>query len=108
MATLVTHAGWRVMTLSLAAVVMIFVPMLAWLMRDRPADLGLSAYGDTSVAGPAPLRSGNPITAPFRALADRSRSRDFWLTHLIPACVDHGLGEVVGAERTGRGGVVRV
>jgi sugar phosphate permease len=114
MATLVTYAGWRVMSLSLAASLMIFVPLVALLMHDRPSDLGLSAYGDTSVAGPVPPRSGNPIAATFRALADGARSRDFWLiaggyfvcgastngligTHLIPACVDHGLGEVVGA-----------
>jgi sugar phosphate permease len=114
MAALVTHAGWRVMSLSLAAIVMMFVPVLAWLMRDRPADLGLSAYGATSVVGPAPQPSGNPIAVTFRALFEGARSRDFWLiaggffvcgastngligTHLIPACVDHGLGEVVGA-----------
>jgi predicted MFS family arabinose efflux permease len=50
----------------------------------------------------------------FRALAAGMRSRDFWLiaagyfacgattngligTHLIPACIDHGLSEVAGA-----------
>jgi predicted MFS family arabinose efflux permease len=50
----------------------------------------------------------------FRALESGVRSRDFWLiagsyfacgattngligTHLIPACIDHGLGEIAGA-----------
>jgi sugar phosphate permease len=113
MAALVTYAGWRVMTLSLAATVMIFVPLVAWLMRERPEDIGLAAYGGTRAIGPLP-RSGNPIAVTFRALADGARSRDFWLiagsyfvcgastngligTHLIPACVDHGLTEIVGA-----------
>ena len=54
------------------------------------------------------------VAVAFRALGDGARSRDFWLiagsyfvcgastngligTHLIPACVDHGLTEVTGA-----------
>ena len=114
MAALVTYAGWRVMSLTLAASVMLFVPLVAWLMRERPEDLGLAAYGGTRVAGPPPAPTGNPITVAVRALTDGARSRDFWLiagsyfvcgastngligTHLIPACVDHGLGEIVGA-----------
>ncbi|MGE0257154.1 MAG: MFS transporter [Alphaproteobacteria bacterium] len=130
MAALVTSAGWRVMSLILAASVLVFVPLVVWLMRDRPESVGLLAYGETH-AGPASRASfasnpsannpsagnppaGNPIMISFRALGDGARSRDFWLiagsyfvcgastngligTHLIPACVDHGLTEVVGA-----------
>ncbi len=122
LATLVTYAGWRVMSLSLAASVMIFVPLIALLLRERPEDLGLAAYGGTRIVVPAPAATGNPIAAMFRALADGARSRDFWLiagsyficgastngliaTHLIPACVDHGLGEVVGASLLAATGV---
>lgn len=115
MAALATYAGWRVMSVVLAVVVMAFVPPLAWLMRDRPEDIGLRPYGDTGpAAAPAPRPAGNPITVTFRALADGARSRDFWLiaggyfvcgattngligTHLIAACVDAGLTEIVGA-----------
>lgn len=115
MAALSTYAGWRVMSLALAAVVMVFVPPLAWLMRERPEDIGLRRYGDTrATSPPAPGPAGNPFAITFRALADGARSRDFWLiaggyficgattngligTHLIPASVDHGLSEVAGA-----------
>jgi sugar phosphate permease len=114
MAALVTHAGWRAMSLSLAASVLIFVPLIALLMRERPEDLGLAPYGAARAAVPMLPLAGNPMAVTFRALADGARSRDFWLiagsyficgastngligTHLIPACVDHGLGEVVGA-----------
>jgi sugar phosphate permease len=116
MATLVTHAGWRVMSLTLAAVLLAFVPLLVWLMRERPEDLGITAYGDSGLAGPppAPPPAGNPFAVTLRAFAEGARSRDFWLiaggyficgastnglisTHLIPACVDHGLSEEVGA-----------
>jgi len=114
MATLVTHAGWRIMSLTLAAVLIVFVPLLALLMRDRPGDLGLAPYGDARGPQPVAAPQGNPVAVAFRALGDGARSRDFWLiaggyfvcgastngligTHLIPACVDHGLTEVVGA-----------
>jgi sugar phosphate permease len=114
MASLVTHAGWRVMSLMLAAVLMLFVPVLALLMRERPEQLGFAPYGDPRGPRPVPPLQGNPVAFAFRALSEGVRSRDFWLiaggyficgastngligTHLIPACVDHGLDEVVGA-----------
>ena len=114
MAALVTYAGWQVMSLSLAASVLVFVPLVAWLMRERPEDLGLARYGETPLAGPPRAPAGNPFAVAMRALTDGARSRDFWLiagsyfvcgastngligTHLIPACVDHGLGEITGA-----------
>jgi sugar phosphate permease len=116
MAALVTHAGWRIMSLTLAAVLLAFVPLVVWLMRERPEDLGILPYGDSGLgarATSAPPR-GNPFTATLRAFADGARTRDFWLiaagyfvcgastnglisTHLIPACVDHGLSEEIGA-----------
>jgi sugar phosphate permease len=114
MAWLVTTAGWRPMSLTLAICVLLAVPLVAWLMRDRPESVGLRPYGETQAAAEPVRPTGNPIAVSFRALGDGVRSRDFWLiagsyficgastngligTHLIPACVDHGLGEVVGA-----------
>jgi sugar phosphate permease len=115
MAWIATQAGWRLMSLVLAAAVLLFVPVLALLMRDRPQDLGLAPYGERLAPRPAAAPQGNPVMVAFRALRDGARSRDFWLiagsyfvcgastngligTHLIPACVDHGLTEVVGAS----------
>ena len=115
MAALASSAGWRTMSFTLAAIVMLFVPPLAWLMRDGPEDVGLRRFGEDENAPPSPAGpAGNPIAVTFRALADGVRSRDFWLiaggyfvcgattngligTHLIPACVDTGLTEIVGA-----------
>jgi sugar phosphate permease len=114
MAAMATHAGWRVMTLVLAASVMLFVPVLALFMREHPQDLGLAPYGDRSGAPATAIPVGNPVAAAFRALFEGARTRDFWLiaggyfvcgattngligTHLIPACVDHGLTEIAGA-----------
>src|SRR5258708_35569431 len=114
MPRLTSNAGGRTVCCVLTATVLGFVPVLLWLMRDRPEDLGLVPYGATQADPPAPP-AGNPITAAFRGLSEGARSRDFWLlagsyfvcgastnglisTHLIPACVDPGLTEVAGAS----------
>ncbi len=114
LAELVTHFGWRVMSLVLAGAVVVFVPLVALLMRDRPRDLGLGPYGGEGEPSTEDVPQGNPFAAAFRALGTGARKRDFWLiaggyfvcgattngligTHLIPACVDHGFSEVAGA-----------
>src|SRR6516162_11059204 len=79
MASLVTHFGWRVMSLVLAGAVIVFLPLPALLMRNRPEDVGLRPYGDLGASRPDALPEGNPITVALRALAVGARSRDFWL-----------------------------
>jgi sugar phosphate permease len=122
LAALVTRFGWRIMSLSLAATVLVFVPLVAAFMRNRPRDIGLAPYGGELAAEGEPAPVGNPLTAPFGAVWENIRKRDFWLiaggyfvcgattngligTHLIPACVDHGLSEVAGASLLAAGGV---
>src|SRR5271169_4561140 len=79
LAELVTHFGWRVMSLVLAGVVIVFVPLVALLMRDRPQDLGLTPYGaEGEPTTEAPPR-GNPFAAAFGALGAGAGKRDFWL-----------------------------
>jgi sugar phosphate permease len=122
MAALATNAGWRIASLALVATVVALLPVVALLMRDRPEDLGLSRYGDRGPPRPTGLPAGNPVAVAFRALGAGMRSRDFWLiaagyfacgattngllgTHLIPACIDHGLSEVAGASLLAATGV---
>ncbi|HWD60076.1 MAG TPA: MFS transporter [Stellaceae bacterium] len=122
LAALVTHAGWRTMSLVLGVVVVALVPLLVLAMRDRPEDLGLGAYGDPRGPRPVEKPQGNPVTIAFRSLWQGARTRDFWLiaggyfvcgastngligTHLIPACVDHGLTEVAGAGLLAAAGI---
>jgi sugar phosphate permease len=122
LAALATDFGWRVMSVALAGTVIIFVPLVALLMRDRPGDLGLAPYGDESRPRAAEPVRGNLLTVAFRALGEGAGKRDFWLiaggyfvcgattngligTHLIPACVDHGLSEVAGASLLAAAGV---
>jgi sugar phosphate permease len=122
LAELVTHFGWRVMSLALAAAVLVFVPPVALLMRNRPRDLGLTPYGAVGPPEPEAPIGGNPLVTAVSALGSGGRKRDFWLiaggyfvcgattngligTHLIPACVDHGLSEVAGAGLLAAAGV---
>lgn len=111
LARIVTHHGWRSATHVVAATAaIVFVIVFLW-MKDRPADIGLLPYGarqdSQALAEAAPY-------PPIRGLAWASRSREFWIiagsfficgastsglvgTHLIPACMDHGIPEVQAA-----------
>ncbi|MGH7048211.1 MAG: MFS transporter [Stellaceae bacterium] len=114
LAALATDFGWRIMVLVLAVTVALFVPLVVLLMRDRPRDLGLTAYGAEAEPVTVEPPQRNPLSVAFVALSSGVGKRDFWLlaggyfvcgattngligTHLIPACVDHGLSEVAGA-----------
>ena len=120
MASLVTHAGWRVMSLVLAARWSSLVPVVG-AVDARPAGAISVSPPTATKRGPQPVaaRPGNPIggrlprarrgRADARFLADRGRlfvcgatTNGLIGTHLIPACVDHGLSEVIGAGLLGR------
>jgi predicted MFS family arabinose efflux permease len=113
-AHVVEHYGWRAVTLLVAAVIALLLPLVALLVRDRPADAGVLPYG-ASPETPVPERSRqNPLANALRVLRESSRKPDFWLlagsffvcgattnglvgTHLVPACMDHGIPEVRAA-----------
>jgi sugar phosphate permease len=114
LATLVVGSGWRWAVVAISAVALIVAPIAFWVMRDRPQDKGLRPLGLPNTEDvPAPL-GGNPFAAAISALWMASRSREFWIlagtffvcgastnglvgTHLIPACMDHGIPEVQAA-----------
>ncbi len=113
LAKLAVDTGWRAVTLTVAAAALLLVPLAALILRDRPGDLGLARLGEGAVL-PVIRSAQNPAVRALGALRQASRSRDFWLlsgsffvcgastngligTHLIPACVDHGIAEVSAA-----------
>ena len=113
LASLAVGQGWRSVSLVVAAATLALIPLVALLLRDRPADLGLPRYGEAAVT-PTPILTENPARRALRGLRTGLRSRDFWLlagtfficgastngligTHLIPACIDHGIAEVTAA-----------
>jgi sugar phosphate permease len=115
LAAIATNFGWRTMALVVAAVALLVLPVVAFLMRDRPEDVGLAPYGAPPGTKTASASSTNPVRAALRVLGMGARSRDFWLiagsfficgastngligTHLIPACIDNGIAEVAAAS----------
>jgi predicted MFS family arabinose efflux permease len=107
-----TH-GWRAVVLTVAACALALIPLVWWLLPERPSDIGLTRYGAVDAAPPAE-HTGNPVTAALGALGQAVRNRDFWYlfatfficgfttnglvgTHLIALCGDHGIAEVRAA-----------
>jgi predicted MFS family arabinose efflux permease len=113
LASLAVHLGWRAVSLALAAATLALMPLALVVLRDRPADLGLAAYGASTIEPPRHATL-NPALRALSALGTGIRSFDFWLlagtffvcgastngligTHLIPFCGDHGIPEVQAA-----------
>ena len=106
--------GWRTTVLTIAAVALLVIPLVALLMRERPEDVGLAPYGETGGPKPVVAAHGNPFALALRTLGEAASRRDFWLlagtffccgastngligTHLIPACLDNDIPEVTSA-----------
>jgi predicted MFS family arabinose efflux permease len=92
---------------------LVVVPLVVWLLRDHPADVGLPAYGADRVE-PRPQATTGAARRAVTALRDASGSGAFWLlvggfticglttsgllgTHFIPAAHDHGMPETTAA-----------
>jgi MFS family permease len=102
-----TSGGWRAASLGTTAAALAVVPLVAWLLRDRPRDLGVVPYGGTAADDVDPVRTG-AARAAVRGLVEGARHRPFWLLaagfficglstnglvqpHFIPAAHDHGM-----------------
>ncbi len=115
-AWLTEHHGWRTATLAVTFAALSVVPLVVWLLRDHPRDVGTTRYG----AGPEE-RAGHasPPSAPspenggaagraLGALRSAVRTPAFWLlagtfaicgastngligTHFVPAAHEHGM-----------------
>ena len=114
LAWIAQHFGWRAMVFVLAGAIAALIPLVAWGMRDRPADVGLAPYGESGGAHAVPAMLGNPFRRTMLALGEGLRNRTFLLlagafvicgattngfvgTHLIPACIDAGFTPVASA-----------
>ncbi|MEH2004414.1 MFS transporter [Nostoc sp.] len=114
LASVADRFGWRTAALALSGAALLIIPAIAVFMRDRPADVGLRPFGDNSETVEVFKPKVNSITSTLNALWLGIRKRDFWLlfgsfficgastngligTHLIPACIDHGIPEVKAA-----------
>ena len=122
-AEVTTRHGWRVPSLIVAAAALAVVPLVALFMRDRPQDVGLTAYGATKDE-PDVVPTGS-FRAAFDGLLLGARVPAFWLlagsfaicgattngligTHFIPAANDHGMPTTLAAGLLATIGVLDV
>jgi MFS family permease len=115
LASLAVSHGWRSAALTVTGAALAVVPLVVWLLRDHPADVGTTALGapeGTPILKPPPVRgSGRRALSVLRSA---SRTSTFWLlvggfaicgastngliaTHFIPAAHDHGMPETTAA-----------
>jgi sugar phosphate permease len=114
LAALIERHGWRLAALVIAGCAAAVIPFALLLIRERPADLGLAPYGEQADEGLRSAAAARPAESALAVLRSVAPSRDFWLlfasfficgastngligTHLIPACMDHGIPEVKAA-----------
>jgi MFS family permease len=99
--------GWRAAALTVSVCALAVVPVVVFLLRERPADVGELPYGGTPADVVEPLRSGAARLA-VGTLLRAARVRTFWLLvggffvcgatttglvqqHFMPAAHDHGM-----------------
>ena len=99
--------GWRAAALTVSVSALAVVPVVVFLLRERPADVGELPYGGTPADVVEPLRSGAARLA-VGTLVRAARVRTFWLLvggffvcgatttglvqqHFMPAAHDHGM-----------------
>ena len=90
-AYLATHAGWRWASALTAVLALAIVPLVLWLLHDRPADIGAEPYGAPAVPLEAPIHGSSPTVEPTAVaepgpgrtalieLGRASRTRAFWI-----------------------------
>ncbi len=105
--------GWRWVTYTTSLAAVAAIPLAVFVLRDRPEDVGLSAYG-APAGHVTPQATENPIRVAFTGLRDVSRLGGFWLlfggflvcgvstngliaTHFIPAAGDHTIHRATAA-----------
>lgn len=118
-AWLIEHMGWRVAVLPVLAACAVLALLVFGLMRSRPAEIGLAAFGEVPASTPVPPAPQPAVpfrlSGPFRVLRDAARNQAFWVlagtfficglstngliqTHFIALCGDFGMGPVPAAS----------
>ncbi|MEV0892597.1 MFS transporter [Promicromonospora sp. NPDC050262] len=123
LAWIVENQGWRPASVTVAIASLVAIPLVLFLLRDHPADMGLAPYGGTYAPKPAPTRGA--ARRAVTALFDAARTGPFWLlagafaicgattnglvrTHFVPGAHDHGMPITVAASLLAVIGVVDV
>jgi len=104
--------GWRPVVIVLAVGLAALIPLVAWLLPERPAAIGTLPYGAREAeAVSQPAAGAGALTLAFSTLGGAARTVDFWLlfatfficgfttngligTHMIAMCSDYGMAAV--------------
>jgi MFS family permease len=116
-ADLTDRFGWRAALVFVCGLLAAAALAALALMRDRPSDLKLPPYGESTVLPPPPAGVGlaSLLIAPLEVLRDAARVPLFWVlfgtfficglstngliqTHFITLCGDYGLTPVSAAS----------
>ena len=115
LAHLVEQGGWRIAVWAVVGALLLALTIVSFGMRSHPSDIGLRPFGEEKGETVREIPdTTNPFREAINALTRGVRSIDFWLlagsfficgastngligTHLIPACMDHGMPEVHAA-----------
>jgi MFS family permease len=116
-AQLATSYGWRMALVFVCGMLAVAGVVAFTFMRDRPSDVGLPLYGETTISPPPPTGVGlvSLLMSPLVVLRDAARVPIFWIlfgtffvcgcstngliqTHFITLCHDYGLPAVTAAS----------
>ena len=116
LASLIETHGWKAAPIVTAGVAALLIPLIWYVMRDDPSDVGLRPFGESGAVVIEPGRpKTNPVHLALITLRDAMQKRDFWLlagsfficgastngligTHLVSAAFDCGIPEVRAAS----------
>jgi sugar phosphate permease len=115
LAHFVEQGGWRIAVWAVVGALLLVLTIVSLGMRSDPSEIGLRPFGEAKGQNAAEIADAKgPFREAINALACGMQSVDFWLlagsfficgastngligTHLIPACMDHGMPEVHAA-----------
>ncbi|MEC3980620.1 MFS transporter [Amycolatopsis sp. H20-H5] len=114
-AALAVSDGWRTASLVIAIAALAVIPVVLLVIRDRPEDVGTTAYGADPDAPAAAAPAGRTAGRALSVLRSAARQKTFWLlavgfaicgattnglvsTHFIPAAHDHGMPQTTAAS----------
>ncbi len=112
MAALAEHGGWRPVVTAVSLAAAALIPLVFFLMPERPADIGQPPFGGSAIeAAPPAGGARQAVRLALSVLGRAMKTPRFWLlfatfyvcgfttnglvgTHLISFCGDRGLGMV--------------
>ncbi|MGH6617248.1 MFS transporter [Sphingomonas sp.] len=115
LAWLAREGAWRPVVMAVSIACLALIPLVAWIVPERPGDVGTRRFGETDESEPPPplKQAASPMLA-FAALFRAAKQPVFWLlfgtffvcglttngligTHMIAFCGDHGIAPIAAA-----------